>query len=59
MSDDDFYDGGRTVLEAFRAQLLKDRGLLENDDVPVFDAILDLLNRTIELFEAQAPVSGR
>jgi hypothetical protein len=39
--------GAVTALEAFKAQLLRDRGRIENEDEPVFDVIVDLLDRCV------------
>ena len=41
----EFQYAGLAALEAFKEQLLTDRGRIENEDEPVFDVIVDLLER--------------
>ena len=50
--DDLFSEGGLTALEIFRDQLVKSRGLIENQTEPPFDVILGLLNRVIRTMKA-------
>ena len=43
----DFLAGSQASLEAFLAELRANRGHIENEDEPVFDVIVHLLERTI------------
>jgi len=43
-----FQAGGVAALEAFKEELLKERGHVENETEPVFDVIVDLLERVTE-----------
>ena len=40
----EFFRGGFCALEAFRDQIVKDRGHIENEDIAAVDVILDLLD---------------
>jgi hypothetical protein len=53
--NDPFVAGAKAALEGFRAELLKDRGRIENEEEPVFDVIVDLLDRTIAALDSFAP----
>jgi hypothetical protein len=43
---DEFLAGSLAALESFKAELLLARDRIENEDEPVFDVIVDLLERT-------------
>jgi hypothetical protein len=47
MIADPFVAGSVTALESFLAEMVADRGRIENEDEPVFEVIADLLQRTI------------
>ena len=47
MDDERYVAGAVAALDGFRAGLLSDRDNIENDGEPVFDVIMDLLDRTL------------
>jgi len=58
VEDRSFIDGGVAALEGFRAEILKDRGRIENEDEPVFDVILDLLDRVTQVLVQYGSEAG-
>ena len=49
-----FLAGSLAALEGFHDELLVARGRIENEAEPVFDVIVDLLQRTIAALESLA-----
>jgi hypothetical protein len=47
MDDERYVAGAVAALDGFRAELLSNRDNIENDGEPVFDVIMDLLDRTL------------
>lgn len=50
-----FVAGSVAALEAFRSELLRNRGHIENEVEPAFDVIVELLDLTLAGVRAAAP----
>jgi hypothetical protein len=55
MLSGNFHAGAVTGLQAFREQIVEDRGRIENELEPPVDVILELLDRCIAELEAAIP----
>jgi hypothetical protein len=49
VSSDQFLAGSRAALEGFWAELHANRDRIESEQEPLFDVIVDLLERTIDM----------
>jgi hypothetical protein len=55
---DEFEQGAIAALEGFREELLSARGRIENEDEPVFDVIVDLLDRVTTTMKTHVANEG-